>query len=200
MGADEPDDGVAHLPVRPVSESASVRGGLVARVRIVGQAQVGAQHIDAGLPVVLPVISQARHGVHAGQPDRWLGIAELGCDRGEPLVEDPRPVMDGVGLGDLLPPVGHDQRDQRAGAGHRREDQLQHPDRVVQRGWPVVTVPATPSRTHASPASPARPTTATVKPRPGRCRDAIAVPSPASPCGRLLTAARRCRAEAGAAS
>ena len=110
VGADEPDDGVAHLPVRPVSGPFGW-GGVLARVRVVGQAQVGAQHVDAGLPVLLPVIGEPRHGVHAGQPDRWLGVAELGCDRGEPLVEDPGPVMSGVGLGDLLPPVGHDQRD-----------------------------------------------------------------------------------------
>jgi hypothetical protein len=49
--------------------------------------------------------------VHAGQAYRWLVSAELGCDRGESLVEDPGSVVDGVGLGDLLPPVGHDQRD-----------------------------------------------------------------------------------------
>jgi hypothetical protein len=39
----------------------------------------------------------------------WLGIAELGCDRRKPLVEDPGPVMSGVGLGNLLPPVRHNQ-------------------------------------------------------------------------------------------
>jgi len=136
MGADEPDDRVAHFPIRSVS---SLFGwvGILARVWIVGQAQIGAQHIDAGLPVLLPVIGQPRHGVHAGQPDRWLDIAELGCDRGEPFVEDPGPVMSGVGLGDLLPPVGHDQR---PGAGHRGKDQLQHPDCVLQCGCPVVAV------------------------------------------------------------
>ena len=140
VGADEPDDGVAHFPVRPVSGPFG-RVSVVARVRIVGQAQVGAQNVDAGLPVLLPVIGQPGHGVHAGQAYRWLGIAELGCDRGEPLVEDPGPVMNGVGLGDLLPPVGHDQRDQRPGAGHCGEDQLQHPDCVLQCGCPVVAVP-----------------------------------------------------------
>ena len=39
------------------------------------------QNIDAGLPVLGPVISQARHGIHPGQPDsRWLVITQLvGC-------------------------------------------------------------------------------------------------------------------------
>lgn len=58
-----------------------------------------------------PVIGQSRHGVHASQEHRRLGIAELGSDRGEPLVEDPGPVMGGVSLSGLLPPVGHDQGD-----------------------------------------------------------------------------------------
>ena len=108
---------MAHFPVGPVSGPFS-RVGAVARVGVVGQAQVGAENVDAGLPVLLPVVGQPGHGVHAGQAHRGLGVAELGGDRGEPLVEDPGPVMGGVGLGDLLPPVGHDQRDERAGPGH----------------------------------------------------------------------------------
>jgi hypothetical protein len=110
MGADKPDDGVAHFPVRPVS-SPFGRVSAVARIRLVRQAQVGAENIDAGLTVLFPVIGQARHGMHTSQTYRWLGIAELGCDRRKPLVEDPGPVMNGVGLGNLLPPVGHNQRD-----------------------------------------------------------------------------------------
>jgi hypothetical protein len=109
VGADEPDDRVAHFPVRLVSGPFG-RVSVVARARIVGQTQVGAQHVDAGLPVLLPVVGQPGHGVHAGQAYCWLGVAELGCDRGEPLVEDPGPVINRVGLGDFLPPVGHDQR------------------------------------------------------------------------------------------
>jgi hypothetical protein len=46
-------------------------GSLFARVRLVRHAQIAAQHVDAGLPVLLPVIGQDRHGVHAGQPDGW---------------------------------------------------------------------------------------------------------------------------------
>jgi len=40
--------------------------------------------------------------------------------------------MHRIGLGDLLPPVGHDQRHQGTGAGDRCEHQLQHPHRIVQ--------------------------------------------------------------------
>ena len=101
---------LTHLQVRPVIGPFG-RGSVAARVRIVGQAQIGTEDIDAGLPVLLPVISQPRHGMHTCQPHRWLVIAELGCDRREALVEDPGPVMNGVGLGNLLPPVGHNQGD-----------------------------------------------------------------------------------------
>ena len=150
MVADEPDDGVAYLPVGPVS-GPYVRGGVVAGVGVIGQAQVGAQNIDAGLPVLLPVISQPGHGVHPGQAHRRLAVAELGGDRREPLIQQPRPVMrrrslpaflvqchaffvqHRGGLGDPLPPVGHDQGDQRARPGDRGEHQLRHPDRVMHR-------------------------------------------------------------------
>ena len=87
MVADQTDDGVPHLPVSPVGSPLG-RFGIVARVRIVGQAQVAAQHIDAGLPVFAPVISQARHGIHPGQPDScWLVTAQLPGCRGEPLIQ-----------------------------------------------------------------------------------------------------------------
>jgi hypothetical protein len=72
---DDPNDGVTHLPVRQISGPLS-RISIVARVRVVGQAQVAAENIDAGLPVLFPVFSQARHGIHPRQPDsRWLIIA-----------------------------------------------------------------------------------------------------------------------------
>ena len=64
-------------------------GSVLARIGLVGHAQIGAQHIDAGLPVFLPVISQARHGVHPGQPDGWLVTAQLLSCRGEPFVQGP---------------------------------------------------------------------------------------------------------------
>ena len=71
--------------------------------------------------------------------------------------------MSGVSLGNLLPSVGHYQRDQCPGAGHCGEDQLQHPNCVVQCGCPVVAVPGHAQQHHASQASPARPITAAVK-------------------------------------
>jgi hypothetical protein len=40
---------------------------LSVRIGFVGQTQVGAQDIDAGLPALLPVISQARHGIANGR-------------------------------------------------------------------------------------------------------------------------------------
>lgn len=42
-----------------------------ARIGLVGHAQIAAQHIDASLPVLLPVIGRDRHGVHPGQLDGW---------------------------------------------------------------------------------------------------------------------------------
>jgi hypothetical protein len=62
---DDPDDGAAHLPVRQISGPLT-RISIVARVRIMGQVQVAAENIDAGLPVFFPVFSQACHGVHPG--------------------------------------------------------------------------------------------------------------------------------------
>ena len=86
---DDPDDSVTYLAAGLVSGPFS-RGSVVARIRIGGQAQIGTQHIDAGLPVPGPVIRQARHGIHPGQPDRRrLIIAQLPGRRGEPLVQRP---------------------------------------------------------------------------------------------------------------
>ena len=89
MRGDDPDDGMAHFPVRPVSGPVS-RDGILARLQSIGQAQITAQHINAGLPVLGPVIRQARHGIHPGQPDRRrLITAQLPGRRGEPLVQGP---------------------------------------------------------------------------------------------------------------
>jgi len=49
---DDPDDGVADLAVRQKSQP----GLSLARIRVVRHSQVSAEHIDAGLPVLLPVI------------------------------------------------------------------------------------------------------------------------------------------------
>ena len=85
---DDPDDSVADFadglegkPLRP--------GGVLARIGLIWHAQIGAQHIDAGLPVFLPVISQARHGVHPSQPDSWLVAAQLVGGCGESFVQCP---------------------------------------------------------------------------------------------------------------
>lgn len=56
----------------------------------IGHAQVCAQDIDAGLPVFLPVIGQARHGVHPSEADgRRLVTAQSVGRRGEPFVQCP---------------------------------------------------------------------------------------------------------------
>jgi hypothetical protein len=48
-----------------------------------------------------------------GQAHRRLGVAELGCDRDEPLIEYAQAVLRRACLRHALPPVGHDQGDQR---------------------------------------------------------------------------------------
>jgi hypothetical protein len=39
-------------------------GNAFAGIRLIRHPRISTQHIDAGLPVGLPVISQGRHGVH----------------------------------------------------------------------------------------------------------------------------------------
>ena len=86
---DDPDDGVADFAAGPEGKPLRL-GSLLARIRLVRHAQIAAQHVDAGLPVLGPVISQARHGIHPGQPDRRrLITAQLPGRRGEPLVQGP---------------------------------------------------------------------------------------------------------------
>jgi hypothetical protein len=58
-----PDDRVAHFTDGLEGQSL-LFGSVLAGIGRVGHAQIGAQHIDASLPVFLPVISQAGHGVH----------------------------------------------------------------------------------------------------------------------------------------
>jgi len=65
---DDPDDGVADFAVGLEGKTLLLRS-IMARVRLIGHAQIGTQHVDAGLPVLLPVIGQTCHGVHPGQPD-----------------------------------------------------------------------------------------------------------------------------------
>ena len=84
---DDPDDGVADFAAGPEGKPLRL-GSILARIGLVWHAQIGAQHIDARLPVLGPVISQARHGIHPGQPDsRRLIIAQLLSRRSEPFVQ-----------------------------------------------------------------------------------------------------------------
>src|SRR5262249_6161121 len=48
-----------------------------------------AEHINAGLPVLRPVVSQAGHRVHPGQPNCCLVVTDLRGSRGETLVQGP---------------------------------------------------------------------------------------------------------------
>jgi hypothetical protein len=65
MRGDNPNDRMADL-------ADSIKGtplrlaSVLARIQLVWHAQISAEHVDTGLPVFLPVISQARHGVHPG--------------------------------------------------------------------------------------------------------------------------------------
>jgi hypothetical protein len=92
MRGNDLDDSVADFAASTKGHSLRCGSGL-ARVGLVWHAQVGAQYVDAGLPVFLPVIRQARHGVHAGQPDGWLVAAELIGSRGETLIQRPGPLL-----------------------------------------------------------------------------------------------------------
>jgi hypothetical protein len=86
---DDPDHGVADFPAGPEGKPLR-RASILPRIGLVRHAQVAAENIDAGLPVLRPVFSQARHGIHPGQPDfRRLITAQLPGRRGEPLVQGP---------------------------------------------------------------------------------------------------------------
>jgi len=72
MSADNPDDRMADLLIGTELQPA-LRRRTLARIGLVRHPHVGAQHVDAGLPVLLPVISQARHGVYRRQANGgWL--------------------------------------------------------------------------------------------------------------------------------
>jgi hypothetical protein len=59
----DPDDGVADFADGLKGKSLRL-GSVLAGLGLVWHAQIDTQHIDAGPPVFLPVISQARDGVH----------------------------------------------------------------------------------------------------------------------------------------
>jgi hypothetical protein len=107
---DDPDHGVADLPAGPEGKPLAsggilplpagpegkplASGGILSRIRLVRHAQITAQHINAGLPVLRPVIRQARQRIYPGQPDfRRLITAQLPGCRGEPFVEGPVPLL-----------------------------------------------------------------------------------------------------------
>src|SRR5215472_2902134 len=86
---DDPDDGVADFAVGLEGKPFWL-GSILARIGLVWHAQIGAQHVDAGLPVFLPVIGQARQGIHPSQPDgRWLITTQFVGSRGEPFIQRP---------------------------------------------------------------------------------------------------------------
>ena len=89
MRGDDPDDGVPDFAAGP--EGKPLRAGsLLARIGLIRHAQITAQDVNAGLPVLFPVIRQARHGVNPGQTDfRRLVTAQLPGRRSEPLVQCP---------------------------------------------------------------------------------------------------------------
>jgi len=54
--------------------------------------------------------------VHTSEPHSRLVGTKLCGDRSEPFVEDSDPVMNGVGLGNFLPSVGNNKRNQSTSA------------------------------------------------------------------------------------
>src|SRR5262245_44220442 len=78
------------------------------RVGCIWNTQVCTKHVDTRLLVSFPVVRQARHRVYSSKPHSRVIITQLCSDRAKALVEDPGPVMRGVGLGNLLPPVSND--------------------------------------------------------------------------------------------
>src|SRR5262249_17986738 len=61
----DPDYGVTDLADGLKGKSLRL-GSVLTRIGFIWHAQIGAKHVDAGLPVFLPVVGQARHGVHPG--------------------------------------------------------------------------------------------------------------------------------------
>lgn len=70
MLGDDPHEDPADLTAT-LKLSLLLRPSIRAWVGLMGHAQIAAQHSDAGLPVLLPVISQPSHSVHPGQSYGW---------------------------------------------------------------------------------------------------------------------------------
>src|SRR5215831_6986659 len=92
MTGDDVHGGLAHL-LLGLEPPPDRRAGPAARVWLVSPPQVGAQHVNAGLPVLWPVVGQPGHRMDAGQPHARRGIPKLSCGGGEPVVEQPGSVQ-----------------------------------------------------------------------------------------------------------
>ncbi|WP_353962221.1 hypothetical protein [Streptomyces anulatus] len=101
-------------------------GGVVGRVAGVGgegQAEVGTQDVNAGLPqaVVGGVVSKASQGVDAAEPDGRGVRAEFVDGLGEAFGVKPSCFAVGACFVDALAAVGDDQGDERTGPGNHSE-------------------------------------------------------------------------------
>ncbi|MFI6254364.1 hypothetical protein [Streptomyces sp. NPDC051016] len=124
--ADEADDGVPDFPQGPVG----VPGFRIIRRKVgfggVGQAEVGAQDVDAGLAQGPGggVVGEAGQGVHPAQAHGGGGVAELGDGGGEAFGVQAGVLAQGAVFVDALAPVGHHQGDEGAGSGDHAEGQF----------------------------------------------------------------------------
>jgi hypothetical protein len=121
MVADDPDDDAADLPLICFVLGRSGVG-------LIGQAQVCAQNVYAGLSFVWPVVSEAGERVGAGQTDRGRLVAKLLRGRGVAGGELDLVGAPTVALGQALFAVcihpGQDDADKSCD-GDRGSDQLQ---------------------------------------------------------------------------
>lgn len=126
MVADQPDDGVPHFPQRQVGVS-GFRGACGQFcLGGVGQAEIGAQDVDARLAQAAGggVVCKAGQGVHPAEADRDGFVAELGDGGSEAFAVQTGVVSQGAILVEALAPVGDDQGDEGAGPGHHAEGKL----------------------------------------------------------------------------
>lgn len=124
--ADDADDGVPHFPQGQVG---------MPRFRIVRwqvgflcvrQAEVGAQHIDAGLAQLASrcIVGQPGQGVHGAQAHSLGVVAQLADGIGETLGVQTGGLAQSAVLVDALAPVGNDQSDKSSGCSNHPEGQL----------------------------------------------------------------------------
>ncbi|WP_258946545.1 hypothetical protein [Lentzea californiensis] len=78
--------------------------------RLVGDAQVGAEHVDADLALRGPLVGQGGEGVDAGEADSRRLVADLVAGGAEAFVAQLRQFAGLGGLADALFPVGDDER------------------------------------------------------------------------------------------